>query len=148
MASSLIIKLKRRGIYMVTVKLGKLREIIEGLNEILSKELPVRPAYWFGKLAKKIQKEFVEFEDNRMVLVKKYALRDENMEFIVEDNKYKFADIEAFNIGYKELSDTETEIDFNQITLEQLGDIKISPAVMIWLDKFIGDEPEKAETKE
>lgn len=122
---------------MITIKLGELKEITEGLNEILSKELPIKPAYWFGKLAKKIRKELLELEENRMNLIDKYALRDEHNKPIIEDNKYKFFDIKSFNTEFKDLVETEIEIDFIPVSIEQLGDTKISPIVMMGLEKFI-----------
>lgn len=122
---------------MIKIQLGELKDIAGGLNEILSKELPIKPAYWFGKLAKEIRKELLEFDENRMNLVKKYASRDEHNELVIEENKYKFNDISLFNSAFKELADTEIEIDFTPISLDQLGDVKISPMVMMGLEKFI-----------
>lgn len=122
---------------MIKIQLGELRGIMEGLNAILAKELSIKPAYWFGKLGKKLHKEFTEFEENRVKLAKKHALKDENGQPVIENNKYKFADIESFNAEFKELAETEIEIDFNPVSLEQLGDVKISPIVMMGLEKFI-----------
>lgn len=122
---------------MITIKLGELKEIIEGLNEILEKELPVKPAYWFGKLAKMIKKEMSDFEDARLNLVKKYAIKDENGNFIIEDNRYKLTDNTAFETEFMELISTEIDIDFIPVSIDQLGDVKVSPVVMIGLDKFI-----------
>lgn len=123
---------------MVTVKLGELREIIEGLNEVMSKELPIKPAYWLGKLAKKVQAEVHDFEESRLRLVQKYALRGEDGQPIVgADNKYRFADTDAFNAEFSELTETETTIDFSPIPINAFGDVKLSPIAMIGLDKFI-----------
>jgi hypothetical protein len=119
------------------IQLGELREITEGLNELLGKEIPVKPAYWFGKLAKKIQKEVVEFEENRMKLVNKYAIKDDNGQPVAENGKYQFNNQEEFQAEFKELVETDIEIDFNPISLDLLGDVKLSPVVMIGLEKFL-----------
>jgi len=126
---------------MIKIQLGELRNIAEGLNEILTKELPIKPAYWFGKLGKKVHKELAEFEENRVKLIKKYASKDDKGEFIVKDNKYEFEDKEAFNSEFIELAGTEIEIDFNPISIEQLGDAKITPVIMMALEKFMEETP-------
>ena len=127
---------------MVNINLGELREIVEGLNEVLNKELPIKPAYWLGKLAKKIQKEFAELEENRMKLVQKYARKGENGQPLVENNKFLFADQGSFDLQYKELIETDIEIDFIPIALDKLGDVKLSPIAMIGLEKFLAVDDE------
>jgi len=127
---------------MVNIKLGELRTIIEGINEILGKELPIKSAYWLGKLAKKIQKEFAELEENRIKLVQKYVLRDESDNPVIENDKFIFSDTNSFNAQFSELLETDVEIDFTPLEVEKLGDVKLSPIAMIGLEKFlvIGDE--------
>lgn len=122
---------------MVTIKLGELREIMEGLNEMLDKELPIKTAYWFGKLAKKIQKEYGELEENRMKLVQKHAKKGETGNPIIENDKFVFANQDSFNAQFLELLETEVQIDFKPIALDRLGDIKLSPIAMIGLEKFL-----------
>lgn len=122
---------------ITTVKLGELRGIAEGLNDILQKELPIKPAYWLGKLGKAIQKELAEYEENRIKLVNKYGLRDAEEKLVVEGGQYQFADKDAFGVAVTELANTEIEVDFNPLTLDQMGDIKISPVTMMRLDRFI-----------
>ena len=121
------------------IKLNELKGIMEGLSDILSKELPVQPAYLFGKLAKKIRKEFNELEENRMKLVHKYALKDSENNLVVEDGQYKVSDRESFAKEFSELLETEVEIEFTPVSLEKLGDVKISPKTMIDLEKFVGE---------
>ena len=125
---------------MVTIKLGELREVFTGMDEVMSKELPIKTAYWLGKLAKKITKEARDFEEARMKLVEKYVLRDEHMKPRIEDGKYQFANPAAYEADYRELADTDVEVDFTPITEAQLGDVKISPLAMMGLEKFLNIE--------
>lgn len=63
---------------MVTVKLGELRGIVEGLNEVVGEKLPVKTAYSMSKLARRIQKEIAIYEEQRRRLLERYCTRDEN----------------------------------------------------------------------
>lgn len=128
---------------MVKIKFGSLREIIAGLNELMDKELPIKAAYWTGKLGKMIHHEFIAFEDIRIKIVQKYAVKNNKNEFVIESDEdnnkqeYKLADTDAFNKEYKELLNTEIDIDFSPIPMSMFGDVKLSPIAMISLDKFI-----------
>lgn len=122
---------------MITIKLGELKGITKGLEEILGKELPIKPAYWFGKLTKNIQQEVHLFEAARRKLIEKHGQRDADGKLVTENNRYMFTDTEAFNAEYNELANTDVEIDFKPILLDSLGDVKISPITMIGLEKFM-----------
>jgi hypothetical protein len=125
---------------MEKIRLLELAAIMEGLNESMLKDLPIKASYWISKLAKKVEKEFREFEEARMKLIKKYAQTDANMQLITKDNRYQFGkNQEAFDTEFKELGNMEIELDVNKIPISLFGDSQVSPSVMYAIEQFIDD---------
>lgn len=124
---------------MVKIKLEETKPIVFALREILKKELPIKPSYWFGKLAGKIGEEARLFENERMKLVDKYAAKDIDGKLKAVNDEYQFSDEnkQPFTDGYKELAETEIEIDFKPININDLGDVVVKPNVIMALEKFI-----------
>ncbi len=128
------------------ITLKEVSEMQAGLDVILAKELPVRPAYWLARFLDKVRSEIGATEKIRMQLIDKYAKKDKDGEFIFKkDNKgkdlqeYDFTkeNFEKFGKEYTELSEVEMEIDFKPIKLSDLGDITIKPIVLLQLKKII-----------
>lgn len=122
---------------MVTVKLGELRFIVDSLNSIMVEKLPVKTAYSLSKLGRVVQKEWEVYEEGRFKLIDRYSAKDEAGRPVVENGRYKMVDPNGFGKEINELGGIEAQIDFNPITLDALGDIQVSPAVLAGLDKFI-----------
>jgi len=122
---------------MIKIKLGELKSLVSGVNEIMGEKLPIKAAYAFTKFAKKLQKEVQTYEENRRKLIDTYGLRDENGKLVINNGIYEIADKENFNKEFVELSDIETEIDFDPISLGALGDISLSPLSIMALEKVI-----------
>ena len=116
----------------------------QGLDVILAKELPVKTAYWLARFLDKVGVEYKAFETARVKLAEKYAKKDKDGKPAmkkVEDmpDQYDITDgnMKKFNDELGELGKEEFEIDFKPIKLEQLGDIKIKPLVLVQLGKVI-----------
>jgi hypothetical protein len=124
---------------MITLKLGELKEIVNGLNQIMGEKLPVKTAWAFTKLAKLIQKEVQMYEENRKKLIDTYCKKDEKGKPVINDGQYNIDDKESFGKEFTELSNIEIKIDFKPVSFNDLGDIKLSPVAMIALEKFVGD---------
>jgi hypothetical protein len=126
------------------IKAGELKIIGEGLEEILTKEIPIKPAYWLARFLNKLQIEFGIFEKARMHLVDKHVKLDEdNKPLFKKDkegkdtNRYDIADMNAFQKEFDQLVEEEIEINFKPIKLADLGDIKIKPIILAKLGKVI-----------
>jgi len=124
---------------MITLKLGELKGIVNGLNEITGEKLPVKTAYRFTKLAKTIQSEAKTYEENRMKIIEKNCNLDEKGKMVIVDGQYDIKDKQNFAKEFYELSNIDIEIDFSPISINDLGDTKISPNAMMGLEKFITD---------
>jgi len=117
-----------------------------GLDVILAKELPVKTAYWLARFLDKVGSEFKAMDAARMKLVEKYAKKDKDgkpmmkkVEKGEQPKEYDLTDanMKKFQDEYAELGKEEFEIDFKPIKLDQLGDIKLKPIVLIQLGKII-----------
>lgn len=129
------------------VKLGDLKNIIDGLGILASKELPIKHSYWISKTIPVLAKEFQNAEANRYKLCIKHCKKDDNGSPITRmdgNNKvYDMIDQEAFNIELADLWNLEIDIKFNPIPIEQLDGIKIDTVTLIKLDGFIITEEDK-----
>jgi len=126
---------------MIAVKLREVRDIAEGLNDLLRASLPVKASYWIGKLAKKIRPKIQSLDQARIDLCKKYAQVDEKGDFVVKDHNYVLKEPETFTKELEGLLETGFEIDFNPIPLSLFGNSNVTPASLIALEKFIdGDK--------
>ena len=126
-----------------------LNEVIamqKGLDVLLAKELPVKTSYWLARFLDKIGSEFKAMESARIKLVEKYATKDKDGNPVMKKdkdgkplNEYDLdkANMEKFQAEFADLGKEEFEIDFKAIKLEQLGDIKLKPIVLIQLGKII-----------
>ena len=126
------------------ITVGEIRLINEGLNEILEKELPVKPAYWLSRFMIKLDTELMAFEKARINLAIKHAKKDkDNKPLFKKDkdgkkiNEYDISDMNAFQKEFAQLAEEEFEIDFKPIKLEMLGDIKLKPITLAKLEKII-----------
>lgn len=118
----------------------------KGLDVILGKELPVKTAYWLARFLDKVNSEFKAMEIVRIKLAEKYATKDKDGNPIMkkdkngrQTNQYDLtkANMEKFQTEFTELGKEEFEIDFKPIKLEQLGDIKLKPIVLVQLGRVI-----------
>ena len=125
---------------MISVKLEELVNATEGLKGLSQKELKARCAYAVGKILKSADAEIQSFNETRMELIKKYGEKDENGELKTEENgnvRIPPEQMEAFSRELRELLDTTVEISANKIKMDDIGDVKFTPAEMAQLENFI-----------
>lgn len=125
---------------MISVKLEELVNATEGLKGLSQKELKARCAYVVGKILKSADAEIQSFNETRMELIKKYGEKDENGELKTEENgnvRIPPEQMEAFSRELRELLDTTVEISANKIKMDDIGDVKFTPAEMAQLESFI-----------
>ena len=120
------------------ISLNEVRGMQAGLDVILAKEIPIKPAYWLARFLDKIRAEMEAMEKARMKLVEKLAKKDKDGKQI-EPSQYDFTDenMAKFQAEFDELGKEEFEIDFKPIKLDQLGDINLKPIVLVQLGKLI-----------
>lgn len=121
------------------------RKIIENINAlrmISQKQLPVKISYFVAKNMAKIERELKIYDQERKKLLEKYAEKDEDGQFIVEDGNIKIADIDNWNRDIKELLDIEVDVKIHKLKLEDLlnANIDITPAELMSIDYMIEEE--------
>lgn len=128
------------------ITLNEVRVMQAGLDVILAKELPVKTSYWLARFLDKVGVEYKAMETARMKLVEKYAKKDKDGKPVMKEDKngkqlqeYDLTktNMEKFQTEFADLGKEEFEIDFNPIKLDQLGDIKLKPIVLVQLGKLI-----------
>jgi len=130
------------------ISLNEVRGMQEGLDVILAKEIPIKPAYWLARFLDKIRSEMEAMEKARMKLVEKLAKKDKDGKPVfkkdkdgkqVEPSQYDFTDenMAKFQAEFDELGKEEFDVDFKPIKLDQLGDINLKPIVLVQLGKLI-----------
>ena len=127
------------------ISLNEVRGMQAGLEVILAKEIPVKPAYWLARFLGKIRSEMEAMEKARIKLIEKLARKDKKGKPMMkkakdgEPQQYDLTDenMAKFQAELAELGKEEFEIDFKPIKLDQLGDISLKPIVLVQLGKLI-----------
>jgi len=118
----------------------KIREILEArpvLEKITNFSLPVKTSYNIMRNMRKIEQEIKPFEQSRLQLVRKYGKPDETGKITVtEDNMQKFYEDMA------SLLEEDVDIDIRTIKIDQLGEVKLTPNEIQFIDFLLEKEPE------
>ncbi len=116
---------------MIKTKLQILVAAKEPLQNLSSKEMPLKTSYGLARLIRKINDELAVFEESRLTLVKKYGdLNEEEGTYIVPPDK-----IPLFGKEYAEFLDVDVELDCGKIVLPET--INIKPIDLVALCDFI-----------
>lgn len=116
---------------MITVKLSDILNSEETLKKCINISMKGKLAYQIARIAREVEKETALFETERNKLVEKYAERDENNNFKMNDKEQIYIDAkskEKIQQFTKELNDliidTEVELNVKKIKLEDLTEQK------------------------
>lgn len=112
--------------------LGNLLAAQPALKKLLNTDMPVTTAFKLSKVAKDIDKEFAEYEEQRVKLVQKYGAADDQGNVSVKDEY-----IQTFMDDISKLHAIECELPGDPIGVDQLGEIKMTAAEMAALDGVI-----------
>lgn len=114
---------------------------VQILSMLSNKQLPVKASYAISKNINSINKELKICEEEKMKIIKEFALKDESGNPKVEDNKYVFLEgkEEECNDKYNELLDIEVDVDLRLINVDDLlkATIDFSPTELMELDFMI-----------
>ena len=112
----------------------KLKTIINeqvNLTKLLELKLPVKVAYKLNKLANKFESEVKFFNDKRNELINELGekkLDAEGKE--TEQIEVKQGELKQFYKKLNEIVEVETEVNFEPISISELGDIVIEPKLL------------------
>lgn len=115
----------------------KLQTIInstQSLRNLMAEKLPIKVSYRLSKLVIKIQPELTVYDEQRMKLVKELGTEENGSWVVSPENITKFTDelakLQELEVDLKFGEDKE----FEKISMEDLGDIKISSEDMVNLN--------------
>lgn len=125
-----------------------LKEVLEG-QEILQKlscqPLPGRTAFQIGRLLKKLEDVLTSYNDVRTKLIDKYAEKDENGNFKLNDkNEYQFTseNMQAYVSEINNIIMEEIEIEAKPINFKDIENLEFTAAEMTFLEPFLMFEEE------
>lgn len=112
---------------------------VQVLSNISNKQLPVIVSYAIAKNINYINKELKIFEDEKMRIIKEYAIKDEQGNpKIRENNTYEFIEgkEDECNSKYNELLDIEVDLELRQINVNDLfsSNTNFTPGELVELD--------------
>ena len=120
-----------------------LKDIVDSqevMRLLSNKPLRGRAAFKVARLLKKLESELVTFNDTRIKLIENYAKKDENGQFITnEQNEYQFDEDNA-NLFVEEINKLLTEeiqIDASPILLNEIEELNFTPVEMTLIEPFI-----------
>jgi len=119
------------------MKLVDIKNAEEPLKKIMNKELNIKAAYKVSKVLKIVNSEMTAIEQSRVKLVHKYQEKQEDGSIRVASGKEQ-----QFMNEFVEFLQTDIDIDFVPISIDDLDGISLTPADMIGIDKFIAKEEE------
>ena len=119
--------------------------MLEGIDEMKGKQLPVKTAYWLRRAKQAILSALTPFEEIRKELVEKHARKDEEGKPILIEgtNVYDIVDMDAFNAEFVEIAQVEVEVKYKPMPIEAFGDVTASEEEIEKLGRLIKDEDEE-----
>lgn len=114
--------------------LKEIKEAESALNEVFTLSLPIKASFKLSKIIKAVKPELINYNEHYNKIIKEHGVpsKDNPNNIIVPKEK------EEEVLGYiKELLDTEVEISFVPIKLDELDNVSISPKILIDLNRFV-----------
>jgi len=112
--------------------LGEIYGLTRSMQKLTDKELPIKISFRLYRFVKDCSIEMEILEKARVKLVEKYAIgpKDGDEIKVSDENKNKFQD------EFSTLLSEEVEIDFEPISVNDLGDIFIATNDLIPMQKI------------
>lgn len=119
-----------------------LQVIAQGLGGIANMPLKATCAFKVRLLIKKITSHTEAYDEARKDLMSRLAAKDENGEYVVDNNQLTFSSKEnekAFRAEVEELLNQEIDVDIVKLTASDFGDTEIAPNILMALDMILED---------
>lgn len=125
-----------------------IREILEGqdtLQKLSHQPLPGRAAFQIGRLLKKLEEVLASYNEVRVKLIEKYAKKNEDGTFEVNDNnEYQFTaeNMQAYVSEINSVIADEVEVEARPINFKDIENLEFTAAEMTFLEPFLMFEEE------
>jgi len=123
------------------VTLEKVYVAQQSLTKLLSQDMPSSLAFRLSRLAKQVKSELDTFEENRIKLVKKYSTSGKEKKSPAVDPEQSVKvhpdKMKEFSAELMAMLAVEIELDFEPISVKDLGDVKISAIDLVNIEPFV-----------
>ena len=125
-----------------------IKEILEGqdtLQKLSHQPLPGRAAFQIGRLLKKLEEVLASYNEVRVKLIEKYANKNEDGTFEVNDNnEYQFTaeNMQAYISEINNVIADEVEVEAKPINFKDIEKLEFTAAEMTFLEPFLMFEEE------
>lgn len=112
------------------LKASQIIDMVTALNNIADKEVPLTLAIKVADVIDSLETSYDQITKRRDDLVRKFGEKNEDGEVLVQDNgTIKIFDFKSFQTEEAELLNTEIDLKFETLSMEDLKqcDIQISP---------------------
>lgn len=117
------------------MKVQDVYNLIEGLSDMIDKELPISTAYIVQRNHKKLVDEYKVANETRQGIMEKYKEKDTDDGVVIKKDKTK-----EFDKDIKELMDQEVDLALDKIWLEDLGETAVKPRTLALIDTIIKED--------
>jgi hypothetical protein len=123
------------------ISINELSNLDRALTELENEKMNAILAYKFSKISKTVKNEMSTVEETRMKIISPYAQKDENGQFLVENNQYVIdeKDMAIVTTELNNLYRNEIEIDLDKIKIDEIKDFTMSNRQMEALMIIIED---------
>ena len=121
------------------MKIKQLVQITQVLEKFVNEKLSIKFSYKIMKFLKATEADMTFYKEKLTKIIEEYGERAEDGSIKMIDNNFKIKEneIENFNKAYFELEEIEIELPNIKFNLNELEEIKISPAELYILDNLI-----------
>ncbi len=114
--------------------LREIKEAESALNEVFNLNLPIKASFKLSKIIKVVKPELVNYNEHYNKIIKEHGQPTEGNPNNIFVPKEKEEEV----LGYiKELLDTEVEIAFVPVKLDELENVSLTPKIITDLNRFI-----------
>ena len=125
----------------MTLKMYQLNDFPSFFEKVRSQKLPFKTSYRLTMLAREIQKHLDFYQENFRNLLTEYGKKDEEGNLIpTEDGQGILLAEETMNEAYQklaELRELDVELPDTKFSVDDFGDIEMSPEEMVVIMPFI-----------
>ena len=128
---------------MMSVKIGQLDNVLQSLNVLGKKELPIRVSYKISKIIRQLSNEHEIFMQKKKEIAEKYAERDKEGNIITSEEGFIKIEKSKIDKCQKELDELvmiDFELTFEPIKLSELESVTVTPSDLAKLHKFITED--------
>lgn len=125
---------------MISITIQQLINCTDIIQKLLNMPFTFQTSYKIMRLAREVEKEYNFFIKNRNILLDKYGVKDSDGKFVLDhQGNYHIQQekIDDFTKEYEEILNNTIELVVEQISINELKNISLTPNEVIKLEPFI-----------